>query len=146
MCSSDLIERAVADAAAAITAAPTDFSVGAVFPNGDEHTGGHLYLVEFAPPLPDEAQQARFAQVLDQRLAELNEDYRAHRAGDFGLKPPQVAAVPPGTFAAWMKRRGKLGGQNKVPRVINDPVLFAAKDRTSIACAALIGVIVLAGI
>ena len=34
--------------------------------------------------------------------------------------PPEVLLVPPGTFAAWMRRRGRLGGQNKVPRVVND--------------------------
>ena len=33
---------------------------------------------------------------------------------------------PPGGFAAWMKSRGKLGGQNKVPRIVNDPELWAA--------------------
>ena len=40
------------------------------------------------------------------------------------MRAPAVGPVPPGTFAAWMKRRGKLGGQNKVPRVINDEALF----------------------
>ena len=40
------------------------------------------------------------------------------------MRAPAVRPVPPGTFAAWMKRRGKLGGQNKVPRVINDQPLF----------------------
>ncbi len=30
----------------------------------------------------------------------------------------------PGRFAAWMKARGQLGGQHKVPRIINDPALF----------------------
>ena len=43
----------------------------------------------------------------------------------FGLDAPRVRGVPPGTFAKWMKRRGKLGGQHKVPRVINDGALFA---------------------
>jgi hypothetical protein len=52
-------------------------------------------------------------------------DYAAHRGGDFGMAPPTVLFAPPGSFAAWMRRRGKLGGQNKVPRVINDPALLA---------------------
>jgi len=129
------IEQAVAVAAAAIGAAVTDYSVGARFPEGAEQRGGHHYLIEFAPPMPEATALARFAQVLDQRLGTLNEDYRAHRAGGFGLRPPEIAAVPPGTFAAWMKHRGKLGGQNKVPRVITDPVLWselqAQGDKTS---------------
>lgn len=60
--------------------------------------------------------------MLDATLADLNDDYRAHRAG---MAAPVVLAVPPGTFAAWMKRRGRLGGQNKVPRIINDGGLAA---------------------
>ncbi len=41
-----------------------------------------------------------------------------------GVGTPVVHAVAPGTFAAWMKSEGKLGGQNKVPRVIGDPKLL----------------------
>ena len=37
---------------------------------------------------------------------------------------PDAIAVPPGTFAAWMKSRGQLGGQHKVPRIINDTEMF----------------------
>ncbi|MCW5774626.1 MAG: hypothetical protein KIT16_23480, partial [Rhodospirillaceae bacterium] len=57
-------------------------------------------------------------------LSGKNEDYAAHRAGGFGMKPPAVEAMRPGGFAAWMKARGRLGGQNKVPRVIHDAGLF----------------------
>ena len=53
-----------------------------------------------------------------------NEDYAAHRSDGFGLRAPEVSVAPPGFFAVWMKRRGKLGGQNKVPRVVNDGALF----------------------
>ena len=42
--------------------------------------------------------------------------------------------VPPGAFAAWMKSRGKLGGQNKVPRIINDQKLFDGLRRFADAC------------
>ena len=48
-----------------------------------------------------------------------------HRAGGFGLRTPEVIALRPGGFAEWMRRRGRLGSQNKVPRVIADPPLFA---------------------
>ena len=33
---------------------------------------------------------------------------------------PQIMSVPPGTFYKWMQKRGKLGGQNKIPRLAND--------------------------
>jgi hypothetical protein len=41
------------------------------------------------------------------------------------MHAPKVHAAAPGTFAGWMKSRGRLGGQNKVPRIINDQQLFA---------------------
>ena len=48
------------------------------------------------------------------------DDYRAHRSGGFGLDPPLLFVVPRGMFEAWMKSRGQLGGQHKVPRLSND--------------------------
>ncbi|OWJ66580.1 GH3 family domain-containing protein [Inquilinus limosus] len=118
------VERAVADATAAIGADIADFAVIAVFPDDATPVGRHRWFVEFAaPPGPDAA--ARFAAMLDARLSALNDDYAAHRAGDTGMGPPEVVAVPPGRFAAWMKSRGRLGGQNKVPRLIADPGLAA---------------------
>ena len=118
------IEKGVAAAAAAIGAGVTDFSVGAVYPATEREPGGHLYIVEFVDEAPGADRLAEFARVLDETLCRLNVDYRDHRAKDFQMRSPVVHAVPPGTFAAWMKRRGKLGGQNKVPRVINDQALF----------------------
>jgi len=118
------IEDAVAAAAQAIAASVTDFSIGAVFPEGPGDLGGHVYIVEFAQtPAPPAI--AQFASVIDETLKRRNDDYRAHRAEGFGMKAPEVRAGPPGTFAAWMKSRGRLGGQNKVPRIINDQALFA---------------------
>ncbi|HEX9837609.1 MAG TPA: GH3 auxin-responsive promoter family protein, partial [Alphaproteobacteria bacterium] len=43
----------------------------------------------------------------------------------FGLDPPEVIELKPGSFAAWMKAHGKLGGQHKVPRIVNDETLNA---------------------
>lgn len=117
------IEDAVASAAEAEGLMVTDFSVGAVYPKNAGELGGHLYIVEFRQA-PAKALDA-FAALVDKRLKERNDDYRAHRAEGFGMRAPQVRAAPPGTFAAWMKSRGRLGGQNKVPRIINDQTLFA---------------------
>lgn len=113
------IESAVAEAAAEIGIAVTDFSMGAEFA-----PSRHLYVVEFSDAPPADA-LAHVAARIDESLQTRNDDYRAHR-GDTSLRAPQILAVPPGTFAAWMKSRGRLGGQNKVPRVINDTELFAA--------------------
>ena len=68
---------------------------------------------------------ARATKAIDRDLMQRNLDYQAHRAGGFGLRPPGVLVLRQGGFAEWMRRRGRLGSQNKVPRVIADPKLFA---------------------
>lgn len=118
------VEDAVTRAAGAQRLTINDFSMGAIFPAKQGDLGGHLFVVEFDPVPPADA-VSKFAAAIDERLLALNDDYRAHRADGFGLRAPQVSAVPPGTFAKWMKSRGRLGGQNKVPRIINDQAVFA---------------------
>ncbi len=114
---SEEVERAVALAAAATGSAVVDFHVGPVF-----QPGRHRYLVEFAGAPPD---VQRFAAEVDAVLGRLNEDYAAHRQGDLAMLPPEVVAVRPGGFADWMRSRGKLGGQHKVPRMDNSGELTA---------------------
>jgi len=118
------IEGAVTAAAQAIGAGVRDFAAGALYPEKAGEIGGHLFIVEFERPAAA-GEHARFADVLDRDLMRRNLDYGAHRAGGFGLRPPQIVALQPGGFAEWMRRRGRLGSQNKVPRVIADPTLFA---------------------
>ncbi|PWC41145.1 GH3 auxin-responsive promoter family protein [Azospirillum sp. TSO22-1] len=125
------IERAVTEAAEAVGTAVTDFAVGPVFAQGTGTPGGHLYVVEFADPAAAGPRLAEVAARIDGRLSALNDDYRAHRAGGFGMDAPRVELAPPGTFAAWMRARGKLGGQNKVPRVITDADLLASLRRAA---------------
>jgi len=118
------VEHAVATAAASIDADVTDFAAMAVYPGDDGPLGHHRYVVEFALP-PDANAAERFTATLDRTLSRLNDDYRAHRTGDVGMGAPRVVAVPAGFFADWMRRRGRLGGQNKVPRLMSDPALAA---------------------
>ncbi len=119
------VEAAVSAAAGEIGASVNDWSVGPVFPAAAGDLGGHLFIVEFAESAISDAQLAAFAKRIDRDLCATNEDYAAHRSEGFGLQPPQVRRVPPGSFAAWMKSRGQLGGQHKVPRIILDQDLFA---------------------
>lgn len=116
------LDQAVAAGAHAQGVRVVEYAVGGHFPDPASGRGGHLFLVEFegTPDVP------AFAAALDARLAALNEDYAAHRAGGFGMLAPQVRCLPPGGFAAWMAARHRLGGQNKVPRVIHDPALLAS--------------------
>lgn len=119
------VEQAIRLAANVIRAEVADYCVGSFFTESDK-VGMHLYIVEFADGIPPTDQLNLFARALDEALSATNADYLEHRAGDFGLRPPQVDAVAPGTFAAWMKSRGRLGGQHKVPRIINDAKLFTS--------------------
>lgn len=88
---------------------------------GEKAQGGHEWVIEFERP-PDDLDN--FVMVLDATMRELNSDYNAKRRGDMALAAPKVHAVPKGTFLNWMKERGKLGGQNKVPRLSNDRALL----------------------
>ncbi|HEY0741473.1 MAG TPA: GH3 auxin-responsive promoter family protein [Chryseosolibacter sp.] len=78
--------------------------------------GGHEWLIEFKQS-PESLQL--FTKILDTTLREVNSDYDAKRKHDLALIEPKVHSVQQGTFYDWMKRRGKLGGQNKVPRLSN---------------------------
>jgi len=119
------IEDAVAAGAMAIRAAMSEFSLGAIFPDANGESGYHLYIVEFEkyPLSPDDAQN--FLTELETALFSRNDDYRVERQAYGVIGAPRLLAVPPGTFASWMKSRGRFGGQNKVPRVINDHKIFA---------------------
>ena len=105
------VELAMATAAHASGAQVNDWHAGPVF-EGD--LGHHLFLVEFATP-PSKLED--FRDCLDAELADRNADYRAHRVEGVGLPLPAVRAIAPGSFALWMKSRGKFGGQHKVPRM-----------------------------
>jgi len=78
--------------------------------------GGHEWIVEFRKN-PDSLEN--FTLILDQTLRKVNSDYDAKRAQDLALILPKIHSVAEGTFYNWMKKRGKLGGQNKVPRLSN---------------------------
>jgi GH3 auxin-responsive promoter len=116
------LEAAVDAAAQQMGRQRGEFAVAAVFPTRPADKGGHSFVVECEPPMDDPAARS-FAAALDRSLAEQNADYRDHRPA---MRPPSVTAATPGSFAAWMRARGKAGGQNKVPRVIGDQSLFAS--------------------
>jgi hypothetical protein len=61
-----------------------------------------------------------FIDVLDQTLKSINSDYEAKRHKDMALRRPVLHVLPKGTFTEWLKSKGKLGGQHKVPRLNND--------------------------
>lgn len=76
----------------------------------------HQWLIEFSKQ-PSDLQQ--FATLLDRRLQEINSDYEAKRYKDITLQHLEIIEARPGLFNDWLKLRGKLGGQHKVPRLSN---------------------------
>ncbi|HTF03404.1 MAG TPA: GH3 auxin-responsive promoter family protein, partial [Bacteroidia bacterium] len=61
-----------------------------------------------------------FAEVLDNTLKSLNSDYEAKRYGNHILLPLKIQSVSSGVFHRWLKRKGKEGGQYKIPRLSNE--------------------------
>jgi hypothetical protein len=91
------------------TAAPVYFS--------DKGNGAHEWLVEFEK---EPADIARFTYELDSALKSINSDYEAKRHKDIALGMPVLHVLEKGVFSTWLKSKGKLGGQHKVPRLSND--------------------------
>ena len=93
-----------------------DFTAAPIFMQGKEK-GAHEWLIEFKT-LPEDIDV--FNDKLDKALQMLNSDYEAKRHKNLTLEKPEINVVPEGTFYEWMKRKGKIGGQNKIPRLSND--------------------------
>ncbi len=91
------------------TAAPVYFS--------DNNNGAHEWLIEFDKE-PDDLNTFTFE--LDSALKSINSDYEAKRHKNIALRMPIVYAVKKGTFTEWLRSKGKLGGQHKVPRLSNE--------------------------
>jgi hypothetical protein len=122
------IENAVTAAAAAVGLMVSDFSVGAKITNAGGEIGHHRYIVEVSRYPVSPGERTEFAEVLDAHLAGSNDDYKSEREAYAVIGPPDILFVPPGTFTLWMKSRGRLGGQNKVPRVLNDAGVLAGLE------------------
>ena len=95
------------------TAAPVYFS--------DNNNGAHEWLIEFDKE-PDDIKNFIFE--LDNALKSINSDYEAKRHKNIALGMPIVRSVKKGTFTEWLRSKGKLGGQHKVPRLSNERALL----------------------
>jgi hypothetical protein len=84
---------------------------------GTNSKGGHQWLIEFDKQ-PDNIE--RFTDILDTTLKSVNSDYEAKRYKDISLDKPRVEIARPNLFYDWLKKKGKLGGQHKVPRLSNN--------------------------
>jgi hypothetical protein len=93
----------------------SEYTAGPVFMDL-KSKGSHEWIIEFSKQPSD---INHFTDILDNTLKSINSDYEAKRFKDLNLVKPVVRAVPAGTFQDWLRSKGKLGGQNKVPRLTN---------------------------
>ncbi|HSI75842.1 MAG TPA: GH3 auxin-responsive promoter family protein, partial [Lunatimonas sp.] len=110
-------EQAIESACLQTGAAIKNFTAAPIYFKDRGNQGAHEWVIEFAQAPADEEM---FKLKLDGVLRELNSDYDAKRYKDMVLLPPIIHFAKEGTFDNWLKSRGKLGGQNKVPRLSNN--------------------------
>ncbi len=112
----DNADKAIAIASANTDAVVNDYTAAPIFFSEHEN-GAHEWLIEF-DKLPVSIHE--FTDALDHALKSVNSDYEAKRYKDIALRMPVVHILKKGTFREWLKKKGKLGGQHKVPRLSNE--------------------------
>ena len=111
----DNAEKGLAEACAKTGAQVQEYTAAPVFM--DEHGKcRHQWLIEFSKE-PEDINA--FANILDQALQKINSDYEAKRYKNITLQPLEIIKARSGVFNDWLKQKGKLGGQHKIPRLSN---------------------------
>jgi len=112
----DNTDRAISMASEKTNSIVNDYTAAPIY-FSDNSNGAHEWLIEF-----DKEPENRdaFIKELDTALQTLNSDYEAKRHKNIALRMPVVRVLKKGSFNNWLKSRGKLGGQHKVPRLSNE--------------------------
>jgi hypothetical protein len=126
-------EEALKKACFETNAIVSEYTVAPIFMS-ESSNGAHEWLIEF-DTMPQNLEH--FADCLDRTLCELNSDYEAKRYRNITLSRLKLTILPCGTFIKWMESKGKLGGQNKIPRLYNsreyaDQLLRIINTRTKV--------------
>lgn len=112
----DNTDHAIAEACRETGAIVNDYTAAPVYMTG-EANGAHEWIIEFEHlPCPIDV----FTRSMDAALQKINSDYEAKRHKDIALRMPVVHVMPKDGFNKWLKSKGKLGGQHKVPRLSNE--------------------------
>lgn len=112
----DNTDQAIRLACEATNAVLTDYTAAPIY-FSEQGNGAHEWLIEFSRPPSD---LPLFTEKLDAALQNINSDYEAKRYKSIALRMPSVHVLPTGLFNRWLKSKGKLGGQHKVPRLSNE--------------------------
>jgi hypothetical protein len=116
----DNSDHAIAIAAEKTGAIVNDYTAAPIY-FSDQSNGAHEWLIEFEKE-PTNLQE--FTMELDNALKNCNSDYEAKRYRGIALRQPVVHSLPKGTFTEWLRTKGKLGGQHKVPRLSNERTIL----------------------
>jgi len=116
----DNSDHAIAQAAEKTNAIVNDYTAAPVYFT-ENNNGAHEWLIEFGKE-PDDLDT--FIVELDNALKNINSDYEAKRHKSIALRLPIVHNLPVGTFTEWLRSKGKLGGQHKVPRLSNERTIL----------------------
>jgi hypothetical protein len=116
----DNTDRAISIASSKTNAIVNDYTAAPIY-FSDNNNGAHEWLVEFEK-VPDDVDD--FTKELDVALKSLNSDYEAKRHKNIALRMPVMRVLKKGSFNNWLKSRGKLGGQHKVPRLSNERIFL----------------------
>ena len=112
----DNTDKAIAIACEKTGAVVNDYHAAPVY-FSDDGNGAHEWLIEFET---EPGSIKRFTFELDNALKNINSDYEAKRQKDIALGMPVIHALSKGSFNEWLRSKGKLGGQHKVPRLSNN--------------------------
>lgn len=110
-------EKAIEFACNETGATITNFTAAPIYFEAKASKGAHEWIIEFQKTPKN---LTLFCNLLDQHLRKINSDYDAKRHKDLALTLPIIHQVPEGVFQEWLGKKGKLGGQHKVPRLSNN--------------------------
>lgn len=111
----DNAEKGIEAACKATGAQISDYTAAPIFMDSNAKCR-HQWLMEFTK-MPDSISD--FERILDSKLQEINSDYEAKRFHDVTLQQLEVVVARKNLFNDWLKSKGKLGGQHKIPRLSN---------------------------
>lgn len=116
----DNTDRAISIASEKTNSIVNDYTAAPIYFSNDSN-GAHEWLVEFEK---DPEDIDTFTKELDTALQSLNSDYEAKRHKNIALRMPVMRILKKGSFNNWLKSRGKLGGQHKIPRLSNERIFI----------------------
>jgi len=114
----DNAEKAFKIACQRTNASISEYTGGPIYMK-ENQKGSHEWVIEFEKEPND---MDHFIQIFDDALKTINSDYEAKRHKNLSLEMPHFVIAKKGLFYEWMRSRGKIGGQNKIPRLANDRV------------------------